>query len=675
MIPNKNNLLSLLSNNDVTFYIPPYQRNYEWETEQCEVFINDIKRTAEAGAEGERTEHFFGSVTFFKTKTAFGQPSKLVLIDGQQRITTTMLFLIALRNIVGNEDTEKFIDNKYLKNNNVVDDTEYKIKLKQVESDWSVYKNLVLREEIPDSERQTAVYRNYSYFRGKLLKLKEKQGFQIESLVQNGLDKFSIITIELEPEQNKWENPQEIFESMNSLGKPLSLADLVRNYLLLGRSPEEQNELYRKFWVPMERELPQQVSNFIRDYMQVSAQTYFKKASDSNHKELYREFKALFQESNSSELLKSLAEYAALYSHIALGTASGSKTIDRYLRDFRTIKATTSYSFLLALLHEWKAGNLEGDDLGDIIEALLTFLIRRRIIAVTAPENKIIPALVQKIPDLLAAEDKRTETFKILSAHESNFRLPNDTELTRAIKTMNFYNFALCKFVLALVEESLSRSRPDIDEEKLQIEHVMPQHLNEAWRAELGPDCDAMHQELVNTIGNLTLIRHNQELGNKAFGVKEDIYANYSGLQIAKSEITNQKEWNREAIENRTDWLIKVILDDVLPIPESMKRANNFTAKESRRFSFKEIGLIGKTVNYAGDEALTAKVVNDGEVEFEGKRWRLSPLTREIETRKGTRNASGSYQGSKYWEFEGKRLSDLMEQADDEPDLQDSLFG
>lgn len=109
--------------------------------------------------------------------------------------------------------------------------------------------------------------------------------------------------------------------------------------------------------------------------------------------------------------------------------------------------------------------------------------------------------------------------------------------------------------------------------------------------------------------------------------------------------------------------------------PESMKRANNFTAKESRRFSFKEIGLIGKTVNYAGDEALTAKVVNDGEVEFEGRRWRLSPLTREIETRKGTRNASGSYQGSKYWEFEGKRLSDLMEQADDEPDLQDSLFG
>lgn len=675
MIPNKNNLLSLLSNNDVTFYIPPYQRNYEWDKEQCEVFMNDIERTADQNAKGERTEHFFGSVTYFATQTAFGQPNKLVLIDGQQRITTTMLFLIALRNIIGREATEQFIDNKYLKNNNVTDDTEYKIKLKQVESDWSVYKSLVLREEIQERDRQTAVYKNYSYFRSKLLSLKGDPDFQIDSLIQNGLDKFSIITIELEPEQNKWENPQEIFESMNSLGKPLSLADLVRNYLLLGRSPEEQTRLYQKFWVPMERSLPEQVSNFIRDYMQTVGKTFFKKASDSSHKELYRQFKDLFKAKDSGELLKSLDKYAGLYAHIVIGTPSGNKTIDRFLEDFRTIKATTSYSFLLALLHEWRFGSLDGGDLEDIIEALLTFLIRRRIIAISAPENKIIPALVQKIPALLAAQDKRAEMFKILSSHESNFRLPNDTELTRTLKTMNFYNFALCKFVLALVEESLTKSRPDIKEDKLQIEHVMPQHLNDAWRRDLGPDCDAMHQELVNTIGNLTLIRHNQELGNKTFSVKEDIYTNHAGLQIAKSEITNKQAWNRKEIENRTEWLIKTILTEVLPIPDSMRQTNNFVAKEKgRRFSFADLNLIGKIVNYAGDESITAKVVSDSEVEFEGMKWRLSPLTREIETRKETVNASGSYQGSKYWEFEGTRLSDLMEEADDEPDSQDTLF-
>lgn len=668
MTPNERKLLQLLSNNDVTFYIPPYQRNYEWDEEQCEVFMNDVKRTAKANAGGERTEHFFGSVTYFKAETAFGEPSKLVLIDGQQRITTTMLFLIALRNVSENEATKKFIENKYLRNENVIDDTEYKIKLKQVESDWSVYKSLVLSEEISGGDRQTAVYKNYAYFLRELLKLKGATDSQLTPLIENGLDKFSVITIELNPEQNKWENPQEIFESMNSLGKPLSLADLVRNYLLLGRTPEEQNELYRKFWVPMEKALPQQVSNFIRDYMQMKEKTYFLKASETNHKELYRNFKEIFRVLDSGKLLKSLAEYSVIYAHIAMGTPSGNKAIDRYLQDFRTIKVTTSYSFLLALLHEWKVGTLDSCGVEAILEALLTFLIRRRMVALSAPENKILPALVQKIPSLLAAEDKRTETFKLLASHESNFRLPNDTELTRAIKTMNFFNFALCKFVLALVEESLTKSRPDLKDEKLQIEHIMPQHLNDAWRKELGPNCDSMHQELVNTIGNLTLIRHNQELGNKQFSVKEELYTNHSGLQIAKTEITDKKAWNREAIEARTAWITGIILNEVLPIPESMRQTNNFAAKESRRFSFAELKLIGKTVNYIGDETVTAKVVNNAEVEFEGKKWRLSPLTKEIATRKGTVNQSGAYQGSKYWEFEGTKLSDLMEASEAEQD-------
>ena len=148
MIPQESKLLHMLSNNDVTFFIPPYQRNYEWAEEQCAVFLEDVVKTFQLNNSGKKSEHFFGSITFFQTEAAFGQPNKLVLIDGQQRITTTMLFLVALRDLLGNEALGQFVDSKYLKNNNVAGDSEYKIKLKQVETDWVAYKNIILSEEL-----------------------------------------------------------------------------------------------------------------------------------------------------------------------------------------------------------------------------------------------------------------------------------------------------------------------------------------------------------------------------------------------------------------------------------------------------------------------------------------------------------------------------------------------
>ncbi len=211
-----------------------------------------------------------------------------------------------------------------------------------------------------------------------------------------------------------------------------------------------------------------------------------------------------------------------------------------------------------------------------------------------------------------------------------------------------------------MVEESITRSRPDQSDEKLQIEHIMPKTLNDAWRDYLGADCEAMHQELVNTIGNLTLIRHNQELGQKLFNEKKETYENNAGLQIAKTEIIDKAVWNGDTIQSRTRWLIKYLLDNVLAIPESMRITNNFNQKEGRGLSFQELQLIGLDINFIDDPTIVARVVSDHEVEFEGKRWRLSPLTREIQTRRGKLNASGGYSGAQWWEFDGIRLSDVI---------------
>lgn len=659
MIPTESKLLNMLSNNDVTFFIPPYQRNYEWTDDQCKVFLDDVIKTYQINTDGKSSEHFFGSITFFETEAAFGQPHKLVLIDGQQRITTTMLFLVALRDIMEDDTIGGFIDSRYLKNNNVSGDGEYKVKLKQVETDWVAYKSIILGDELTNEEKNSAVYRNYRYFCNKLTDYKN-DGLDLAKVIDKGLNRFSVITIQLEPDKNPWENPQEIFESMNSLGKPLSLADLVRNYLLLGLDADTQSFLYNQYWLQIERVIPNQVSNFIRDFMQAHECRPFLKATETNYKELYGLFKSIFADDNPKILLKELSESAIIYSYLLPGGTCDNKQIDQKLQDLSRLNVTTAYSFLLVLLRSWKQGSFSTQDIVDILDAFRVYCMRKRLLGITAAENKNFPVLASRVPDLAAVTDKKTKMFEILSKQESNLRLPNDIELSRFLETMNFFNFRYCRFFLTLIEEQLTKSRPDINDEKLQVEHIMPQKLSDEWKTDLGDDYEAIHQELVNTIGNLTLIRHNQELGNKPFAEKRLVYEHKAGLQIARTEITNHDKWTADEIKQRTAWIINYLLKEVLTIPDNMRRTNNFNPKEGRKLSFLDLQLIGLDIDFTNDPSIHAHVISDKEVEFEGKKWKLTPLTKELQTRRGKANQSGSYNPAWFWEYDGIRLADIM---------------
>ena len=188
----------------------------------------------------------------------------------------------------------------------------------------------------------------------------------------------------------------------------------------------------------------------------------------------------------------------------------------------------------------------------------------------------------------------------------------------------------------------------------------MPQKLNDAWKEALGDDYEAIHQEYVNNIGNLTLIRHNQELGQKPFNEKKQTYDTKAGLQIAKSKITNQEKWDKDAIETREKWLIDYLLKNVLPIPDNMRRINNFKAKQGGGLSFQELQLVGLDIEFSDDPSIRAHVINDKQVLFEGKKWRLSPLTAEIQSRRGKLSPSKTYSGPQYWCFDGIRLTDIM---------------
>lgn len=358
MKPKDELLLSLLSNNDVTFYIPPYQRNYEWTDAQCDVFFNDIVKVAESNLNGKFSEHFFGTIVYVQNDHVFGDPYVLVLTDGQQRITTTMLFLAAVRDNVNNDKIKEHINKKYLKNENISSDTEFKIKLKQVEKDWDSYKNIVLSKSVSEKDKETAVWRNYDYFKTRIEKYIASSENDIFSLVDKGIANFRVVTIELEPKRNFWENPQEVFESMNSLGKPLSLADLVRNYILLGKDADMQETLYHDYWLSIENNLPNKLSDYIRDYMQLTDCASYKKATEKNYKELYGQFKDLFSDKDSIELLKELKKYSNIYAQVVLGGSTGETKIDQKLSDLRTIDVTTLYSFLVKIIDEWNEKNL-----------------------------------------------------------------------------------------------------------------------------------------------------------------------------------------------------------------------------------------------------------------------------------------------------------------------------
>jgi uncharacterized protein with ParB-like and HNH nuclease domain len=662
-------VLQLLSNNNVTFFIPPYQRNYEWGQEMCEIMFKDIVNVATTN-DRNTSQHFFGTIIYYSESTQLGRPNKCILVDGQQRLTTTMLFLIAARDCITDSAMKSHIDSHFLKNNTVGDEIEYKIKLKQVETDWLAYKRIILREPLQSEDLKSSVYLNYKFF---WQKLNHRPQNEILDLINNGLQLFNIVTIELEPGKNSWENPQQIFESMNSLGKPLALADLVRNYLLLGKHSDEQNRLYHNYWLRIERNLAGSnnafsVSAFIRDYMQLIDEASYKKATETNYKELYRDFKELFRNENHESLITTLSDYSREYAILAGYQTSKNKDIDRMIADLRTLKVSAFHSFILGILRLRTDTRITDAECLDILQVIFVYVARKAILGIRKSENKDVPIFSKYLSDLVDAPNKRAKMLEICANQIFAMRLPNDTELRGKLLSegMNFYNFESGAFLLSLIEEHLTKSRPSLTDRLLQVEHIMPQTLSQQWKDELGQNYEDIHATYLHNIGNLTLIRHNQELSNQSFKDKKEIYDNKSGLQISKNKIVDKTEWNEQTIIARAEYLTEILINKILDIDSIYASGNNYSSEKrsrSNRISFSKLGIIGQKVVYHDDPSISAIVQDDKTLAYEGKMWKLSPLTRYIETTKKMNSSSGSFWGVKKWRYNGKTLLEMIEEV------------
>jgi len=584
----------VLNKNATSFYIPPFQRAYAWGKPEIERYFSDILRIIDSEIDDrqrDKLEHFFGTLVIKEETEGFA--SKSVVVDGQQRLTTTLLFLIALRDIETDETTKNFITENYLKNNSST--FQDKIKLKQVTKDWEAYRALVNNEP-----PQQGIINNAYLLFSKLINEKKRTNPQILLKHYIGaIQKMNVAVIFLDERPFKGEDPQIIFETLNSLGKPLTLSDLVRNFVLLNMNSSSQSKIYEDTWHPkIEAILNENTSNFFRDYLQYKTMSSIKVVSDNNTKELYQLFKNFVEKSFPAhkDFINDIIRYVNWYKWIFSEIVTDNLTLDTYknieIRElirniFHDIRAEAFKPFVLGLLECHQQG-INGAKMSDevfisILKTIRTYLIRRRILGLTQGENKNIVSLSSRIEELAK---KQITMVDLLSKMFYKIRLPNDDEMKKGLISINFYEGLkkYSKFILGKIEENNTKVSVDFRNPKITIEHIMPQKLNSNWEAELGSDFDNIHKTYLHNIGNLILTEFNSEMGNKTFAEKK-ARLNTSSLNY-RLDITSRSCWNEESIKEHQDKMVNWFLE-AFPLPDVYKSNSNWNTEaiESTTFS------------------------------------------------------------------------------------------
>lgn len=577
----------ILAKNATSFFIPPFQRAYAWGKTEIERYFSDIIRIINSEldlTQTDKLEHFFGTLVIKEEKSGF--VNKSIVVDGQQRLTTTLLFLIALRDNTDDKSAKDFITNNYLTNN--ASTFQDKIKLKQVTKDWDTYRAL-----INGTEAKPSIIKNaYDIFSKLISELKKSRPEITVNEYITAIQRVNVAVIFLDERPFKGEDPQIIFETLNSLGKPLTLSDLIRNYVLLNMDSNNQTVVYESLWYPkIEQQLKESSSDFFRDFLQYKTSTSVKAVSDNNTKEIYAQFKDFVEENyaNHKDFINDIVSYVVLYKWIIqeeyLDIVSVDKIKDGEIKEllrniFHDIKSEAFKPFVMGLLfyHQNPSSNLKlnDDSLIEILTTIRIYLIRRRIVKLTQGENKSIVLLCQKIPDLI---QKRIELIYLLSNSFYKMRFPNDDEIRQTLLTVNFYedfkNYR--KFILGKIEEYNTKISIGFRNPKITIEHIMPQTLTDEWRKELGENCDEVYKNYLHNIGNLILTEFNSEIGNKPFSEKKE-KLNTSSMNY-RLEIVKNEKWNEDSIKNHQATMIDSFLK-TFPLPEKYQKSSNWNTKE-----------------------------------------------------------------------------------------------
>ncbi len=548
MKANEANLLVFLKKSP-QFVIPIYQRTYSWTEKECRQLWNDILRT---GRNDALSAHFVGSIVYIeKGLSQVSSQSPLLVIDGQQRLTTVTLIIAALTKALESlaEDQREPVDgfsprklkNYYMVNPEEEGERHYKLILTQTDK-ASLMATVSGREQ--PKEYSLRIAENFALFETLIAEWKTDL-----SPICKGLAKLVVVDVALSRDQD---NPQLIFESMNSTGRELSQADLIRNFILMGLEQPLQTRLYEQFWRPMEIEFGQEAygihfDSFMRHYLTV------KTGEIPNVNEVYDAFKAHARSPDAAEagvdsLVKDIRDYARYFCAMALGSETNEE-LKAAFHDLRELKVDVAYPFLLELYHDYAAGLLSQSDLVTAVRLIEAYVFRRAICAIpTNSMNKTFATFSKSL--------RKARYLESIEAHfltlPSYRRFPTDEEFQRDLQTRDLYNFRSRTYWLRRLENYGRKERVAVDE--YTIEHIMPQNENLSlpWRTALGPDWKRVHQTWLHSLGNLTLTGYNSEYSDRPFAEKRDMVGGFKESPLKLNAGLGQlTKWDEEEIKAR----------------------------------------------------------------------------------------------------------------------------
>ena len=541
-------LIEYMEGSKKRFIIPVYQRNYDWKTENCKQLYDDLIKVIKK----KRRSHFFGSLVSVYEPS--GRNTEFLVIDGQQRLTTVSLLFLAMYNLIdagaivsndsslGKQIYEDFLVDKY-------QPEETRIKLKPVKNDQKAFGKLF--SSVDEHIRESNLTTNYNYFYERI----QKQEITIDELF-DAICSLEIINITL----NNEDNPQLIFESLNSTGLDLSEGDKIRNFILMGLPSKEQDEYYDKYWNRIEECTKYDVSSFVRDYLSV------KQMAIPSQKKIYISFKEYVEQQSIEveELLKELLAYAKRYEILLCG-GTKNKVLDSCIYRLNRLETTVTRPFFLEVLRLYDEEKLDMSQVADTFLITENYLFRRTICDLpTNALNKIFLLLHREIIRYEGNDVDYVEKFKYaLLSKKEKARFPDDEEFSvrftdRQVYQMNSKNKI---YILERLENFSTAEDKDVyghcDDGIYSIEHIMPQHLTPAWVKSLGDDYEQIHETWLHRIANLTLTAYNSKYSNSTFEEKKSMKNGFedSGIRM-NTYIAKKDKWTLAELEERNQYLM-----------------------------------------------------------------------------------------------------------------------
>ncbi len=565
----ENRIQEFLSSNKTQFVIPVYQRNYDWAKSQCKQLLDDI---FEIGRDENKKAHFIGSIVFIHQGVYTSSSIKeLSIIDGQQRLTTISLLYLVLYKFakeIKDMQMEEEIYVTYLINKFAAEDE--KLKLKPTDNNDRAFKHLLSDEPIENFKGFSNIIENFKYFKSRI----NHENYEI---LKEGLNKLIFVEISLDKDKD---DPQRIFESLNSTGLDLEQADLIRNYILMGLNNKDQNKIYKDYWEIIEQFAKDEktkvskVSDFIRDYLTL------KNKNIPNKNKVYTEFRDKYPTTNNiSDLertLNSLKTLSKHYNKLINPNNEEDVNIKQQLLYIQKLEINVAHPFLIQVLEDYSNNIIDKITLINILELIQSFTWRRFIVGLpTNALNKIFMSLYDKIDTLNYLNSIERELVRL----PGTSRFPNDIEIEQFLKQKDMYNIQSKNRTYFFDRMENFENKEKVVINNLSIEHIFPQNPDNKWFSSLSvEEISIIKEKYLNTIGNLTLTGYNSELSNKSFIDKKeekDFGFNNSRLWLNKN-LEKVNEWNVNEIEKRCNLLIERFFQ-IWKIPKVEILVNNYS--------------------------------------------------------------------------------------------------